>query len=95
MAERFKLLTAWLLTTGSLVGLIIQLSLDNTPGTGNISPVSITCIAFFVGQVIWFIAFARKKEPPAGKHPDRARLLCVALSVAAAIYLVIPLRVRR
>jgi hypothetical protein len=68
LAGDSRLLAVLFLTAGSLAGVIIQLSNDTTPGTGNISPASITCIAMFVGQLIWLIAFARKKEPKDEKH---------------------------
>lgn len=82
-----RLLAALSLTTGSLIGLVIQLSNDRTPGTGNLSPVSIMCIAWFVAQLIWLVAFARHKEPRDGKYRLASQILGAAFIAAMAVYL--------
>jgi uncharacterized membrane protein len=90
MAQRDSaLVPVLLLTAGSLAGLIIQLSNDTTPGTGNISPVSMTCLALFVGQLIWLIAFARRKEPKDERHRVSGLIISAAFTVAMAVYLLV------
>jgi hypothetical protein len=83
------LVSVLLLTAGGLAGLIIQLSNDTTPGTGNISPASITCLALFVGQLIWLISFARHKEPKDDRHRVSGLIISAALMVAMAVYLLV------
>jgi hypothetical protein len=82
-----RLLAALSLTAGSLIGLVIQLSNDRTPGTGNISPASITCIAMFVAQLIWLIAFARHKEPRDEKYRVASHIIGAVAIAAMAVYL--------
>lgn len=83
------LVSVLLLTAGSLASLIIQLSNDTTPGTGNLSPTSITCLALFVGQLIWLISFARHKEPKDERHRVSGLIINAALIVATAVYLLV------
>lgn len=89
MKRDSKLLAAAALSAGSLVGLVVQLSNDRTPGTGNLSPLSITCIALFGGQLIWFIAFARQKLPKDELHRRASLFLSAVFIGAMAVYLVV------
>lgn len=84
-----RLLVALALTAGSLIGLVIQISNDRTQGTGNISPVSIMCIAMFVAQLIWLVAFARHKEPRDVKYRVASQILGAVFIAAMAVYLFI------
>jgi hypothetical protein len=81
-----RLLAVLSLSAGSLAGLVIQLSNDKTPGTGNLSPVSIMCIAMFVGQLIWLIAFARHKEPRDKKYGGESFIFDAIFIAAMAVY---------
>ncbi|WP_458111284.1 hypothetical protein M1D88_13135 [Arthrobacter sp. R1-13] len=83
----FGLLAVLSLAAGSLVGLVIQISNDRTPGPGNISPVSITCIAMFVAQLIWLVAFARHKEPRDEKYGVTSQILGAVFVAGMAVYL--------
>lgn len=82
---------AILLTIGSLTGLTIQLLNDDTPGTGNLSPVSIMSIAVAGWQIAWFVAFLRKKEPRDEKHRRAGDILGGIIIAGLCVYVLVQL----